>query len=818
MDNFLKDLRYAVRMLLKNPGFTAVAVLSLGLGIGLNTTIFGFVNALLLRPPSVEAPVNLLEVWNWNRKAGSSPEAYMPLSYPDYAYYRDHNRSFAGLLAYDADASSVNWNAAAAAEMIRGQLVSGNFFAVLGVKAALGRTFLPEEDQTPGTHPVVVLSHRFWRARLASDPNALGKILTLNAHPFTVVGIAPADFAGPVAGLAPDFWTPMMMFGQITHNPDLLTSRDSYWLFGIGRLKPAVTISQAGADLSLLAHQLGNVYPDTNKNIDAATFSVGPTPGPFRSYVTAFTSLFMTVVGLVLLIACANAANLLLAKALARRREMAIRSALGARRGRLVRQILTESVLLAFLGGGVGVVLALWSAPILLKFTPPTVPIQLDVPIDWRVLGFTLVISLLTGAIFGLAPALQSSKHDLVIALKDEVYGSYRKSRLRSLLVVSQVSLCLVLLISAALCLRSLLRAQSMDPGFETSNRLAATFELKTLAYSEQQGREFYERLLERVRALPLVQSAALADYLPLGTASRGGLVSIEGHAPPPGESGFPLNTCDVGPEYFRTMGIPILRGREFSARDDRNMPRVVIINQAMANRFWAGRDPVGLQLRMGAPGSGEDYQIIGVAKTGKYRTLSEEPRPFAYFSILQRYHSKATLVVHTAGDPRPVMAAVRAEARVLDPNLAVAGMVTFEQRMAFALFTAQITGTLLGAFGLLALMLATVGLYSVIAYSVSQRTREIGVRMALGAESRDVMKLVVGQGAVLALIGVGFGLVVAFSLTRFLSSLLYGVSATDPLAFMGVSAVFLAVAIFASYLPARRAVKVDPMIALRYE
>ncbi|HEV8132145.1 MAG TPA: ABC transporter permease [Acidobacteriota bacterium] len=818
METLLQDLRFGLRMLLKNPGFTAAAMLSLGLGIGVNTTIFTFVNALLLRPPSVEAPGDLLEVWNWNRKAGSSIEAYLPLSYPDYLYYRNQNRSLAGLLAYDGDSSSVNWNMGGEAAMIRGQLVSGNFFSVLGVKAALGRTFLPEEDRTPGTHPVVILSHRFWSERLASDPNVVGKALTLNGHSFTVVGVTPADFSGMVAGLVPDFWAPMMTAQQITHRPDQLTTRNSYWLLVVGRRKPGVTASQAGADLTLVARQLEKTYPDTDKVIDVAVFSAASVPGPFRGYVAAFTGLFMAVVGLVLLIACANAANVLLAKALSRSREMAVRAAMGARRARLVRQMLTESVLLGLFSGGIGVMLALWTAPALLKLKPPTVPIRLDVPMDWRVLGFTFLVSLLAGMIFGLAPALQSSKHDLVTALKDEVYGSYRKSRLRSLLVVAQVALCLVLLIAAGLCLKSFLRAQSIDPGFEIRNRLAVTFDLRTLAYSEQQGRQFYERLLERVRALPSVESAALADYLPLGTASRGTSVSIEGHTPPPGQEGIPINTFDVGPDYFRAMGTPVLRGREFGRKDDASAPRVVIINEAIASRFWRGRDPVGLRLKAGAPGGWQNYEIIGVVKTGKYRTLSENPRPFAYFSLLQRYHSKQTLIAHTADDPRSVMAAVQREVRSLDPNLAIVEMVTLQQHMAFALFTAQVTGTLLSALGLLATVLAMLGLYGVIAYSVSQRTREIGVRMALGAGQRDVMKLVVGQGAMLALIGVGIGLAAAFALTRFLSSLLYGVRATDPLTFTVVSVLFLAVAIFASYLPARRAANVDPMVALRYE
>ena len=564
MQTLIQDLRYAVRMLLKNPGFTAIAVLTLGLGVGANTAIFNFTNALLFRPPAVGARDRLVEIWTRNTKARSAFEAYMTLSFPEYVYYRDHNQVFSDVMAFDADPGFINWNHAGQGQLAQGQFVSGNFFTGLGVKPALGRIFLPEEDKTPGTHPVVVLSHRFWTQQFGSDPNALGKSITLNGTSFTVVGVAPPEFNGMLVGMAPDFWMPIMMEPLIQHDPEMLERRGAHRFLGLGKLRPGVTRARAGADLSLLARQLERAYPDSNRNIDAAVFPATLVPGPFRGYVGAFTGLLQVVVAFVLLIACANAAHLFLAQSAARRHEMAIRSAIGASRWRLIRQTLTESLLISTLAGMAGFLLAQWATPFLLRFKPARIPIELNVAPDWRVFAFTMGLSLFAGIVFGLAPALKGSKFNLTPALKEGIQGGgRRRSRLQAGLLVAEVALCFVLLIGGGLCLRSLLNAQSIDPGFKVANRLVATLDLQSLNYAEDKGKRFYETLAGNIKNLPGVTSVTIASYLPLEPELSGLTINVEGRQPPPGEDGFGVQYFDVGPDFFSTMGTTLLRGRE---------------------------------------------------------------------------------------------------------------------------------------------------------------------------------------------------------------------------------------------------------------
>ncbi len=661
-----QDLRFGVRMLLKRPGFTAIVVLSMALGIGANATIFSFVNELLLRPPAVDRPEQLLEVWNHRRQGGSSFSSFEALNYPQYEHYRDHNRVFSGMVAFDPGPALISWSRNGQGEIIHGHYVSGNFFESLGVNAMLGRTFAPEEGRTPGTHPVVVIGHAFWQGQLGGDPKVIGSTMMFNGISFNVIGIAPGDFAGLMIGVRPDVWIPLMMAPQTRRNQELLTNRTAYWLFSAGRLKPGLTAAQAEADLKVLARRFAQAYPDSNEMYETAISPTTLLPGPARGYAITFSGLLMIVVALVLSIACANTASFLLARTNARRSELAVRSALGASRSRLFRQAMAESVLLACLSGGLGWILMKWTAPLLLLLTPPSLPIRFAFSSDYRVFGFTLLVSLLAALLFGLAPAWQGSRVDLATSLKDGMSArGAGKSRLRSLLVVGQVAICSLLLVGAGLCLRSLIHAQSIDLGFESGNRLIASLDLSSLGYSKAGGRAFF---------------------------------------------------------------------------------------------------------------------------------------------------------VKTSSDPASLLAALRREIGALDPNVAPTHLGSLRGHLAFALFPVRAASILISIFGLLALVLALAGLSGLIAYSVSRRTREIGIRMALGAETRDVLKMMIGEGILLTLIGMAIGLVAAIGLTRFLSDLLYGVSAIDPLTFSVIALLLIGNALVACWVPARRATKIDPLVALRCE
>jgi putative ABC transport system permease protein len=821
METLWQDLRYAIRTLGKTRGLTAVAILSLALGIGANTTIFTFINGLLLRPPMVHDPERLLEVWQRNTTRGSGIGSDMQLSFPEYEHYRDHNSTFTEMGAFTGETPAMIWNRAGEGETLRAALVSANFFSILGVQPALGRGFLREEDRDATAAPVVVLSHAMWEQRLGSDPAIVGKTLTLNGGSYTVVGVAPAAFTGLIVGFSPDVWTPMSM--QRAVSPGLnLSERRMHWLLAIGRLKPGVTRQQAAADLAVLGQQLARDFPETNKNLMPDVVPVELVPSPFRGVAGGISAVLMAIVGLVLLIACANVANLLLAKASSRRREVAVRMALGANRRRLVQQLLTESVLIAAISGVIGLLLSLWVAPLLLSLRPASLAFVVNVSPDIRVLAFTLLASIATGIVFGLAPALQQSKSNQVENLKDgSAHGGSSRSRLRNALVVAQVTACVVLLVGASLCLRSLLNARSIDPGFDIRNTVAGGLNVQTFGYDQSRGRAFYARLLERVRAIPGVRSASLADHLPLGQIMRMQGVEIDGYEgprAPSGMRGLPLDMALVGPDYFDAMGISVLSGRSFKNTDDEKAPPVVVINQQMSERFWPHQNPVGQFVTlMGSEGSRTRAEIVGVVKTGKYASLGEDPKSFFYRPLLQEYEPGAQLIVRTAGDT-PIIDALRHEVRALDPRMALVGVETLEQHMQLPLFPARAAGLLLGLFGLLALTLAIVGLYGVMSYSVSQRTREIGVRMALGAQRIDVVRLILGQGLRLTLTGMAIGVVCSVALTWVLRSVLYGISATDPVSFLAVAIVLTMVAAIASYVPARWATRVDPIRALRTE
>jgi len=812
------DLRYAIRMLLKGPGFTAVAVLSLSLGIAANATIFSFVNALLFRPAPVEAPSELWQVWRQKLKGGSTFDRYQGLSYPVYAFFREHNQSFLSLAAFDPETPFVSWNRAGIGQPIQCQFVSGNLFKVCRVKMTLGRAFDSEEDRQPGANPVAVISQAFWKTALAGDPDIAGKTLTVNGVSLTVVGVAPAEFRGLFATLSPDLWAPFMMAPSVLHDPEWHTRTGAFSHFGVGRLKPGVSVEQAQAELTTLTRRLEETDPIHHRDFAAAVFPSTMVPTPFRGFVKAFGAVLMVAVFMVLLIGCANAANLMLARSISRRREIAVRASIGASRFRLMRQLLIESMLLALLVGGLGLLLTSWFGSALMQLVPPTLPIRPEFSLDKYVLAFTTLISLFTAFLFGLVPAWQGTRVDLASALKDESPTGTKRSRFADVLVAGQVAVCLVLLIAGGLCLRSLFNAQTVNLGFETRNRVTAEMNLKDYGYSMEQVDRFNAAFIERVAAIPNVQSAAVADFLPLDSRYLAISFNVEGREAPPGQEGFNIQTFNVGPDYFATMGTRLLKGREFSSLDREGAPAVAIINQAMADRFWPGQEAIGQRLIQGKPGQGTTHEIVGLVETGKYRTLDERPQPIVFRCRLQERGPRSTFVAHLRGDPQSALVAIRGVVQELDSRLSLSRLGTLDQHLVLALFPTRTMGLLFSLFGLIAGLLAVSGLFGVIAYSVSQRTREIGIRVALGAQRTDVRAMVLRQGMKLTSIGILVGVAGAVAATRLLRNQLFGVSPIDPVTFTVVPLLLCAVALLACCIPAHRAAKVDPMVALRCE
>jgi macrolide transport system ATP-binding/permease protein len=811
METLVQDIRYAFRAMLKSPGFTAIAVLSLALGIGANAAIFSLVNAILFRPLPVSEPARLVDVIPIRQ--GSE---FNNFSYPIYRDFRDRNEVFDGLAVYRFSPMSLSREGNN--ERIWGYLVSGNYFDLLGVKPAAGRFFTQEEDRVPGASPVAVLSYGCWQRRFGGDPNLVGKEITINSHRFDVVGIAPEGFGGTVLIFTPEIWVPVMMARHIEPGSDWLNQPSNGVLFAFGRLKPGVSEAQATQSLSALMTSLVSVYP----HLEGLTVELSP-PGlvlpMLRNGTLAFSFVLMAAVGLVLLIACTNLANMLLARATRRRKEIAIRLSLGAGRARLIRQLLTESVLLALVGGVIGWLVALWMVNLVSAFKPPTdFTLTIDLKVDWRVLLFSLIISFISGMIFGLVPALQTTRSDLVSILKDEsAAAGHRRSRLRSALVIAQVALSLVLLVAAGLIVRSLQKVQMIGPGFKTERTITMSVDLGLQGYAAERGQEFYKELIARAEVLPGVRSASLANYLPLALNRNSMSIYIEGQ-PVPRPSDVPeIQNSSVWPKYLETMGIPLVDGREFTGQDDKKESRVVIVNETFARRYWPGQNALGKRIST-FKADGPFWEVIGVAKNGKYWSLGEDPQPFIYFPMMRDYEGSAALVVSTTTDPTSLINALRREVQQMDASLPVFGAKTMDEHMRLSLLPLRAGAWAAGSFALLALTLAGLGIYGVMAYSVSQRTREIGIRMALGATSRDVLSLVIKQGMRLAVIGLVVGLAGSLALTRLMSSVLYGVSATDAVTFALVSSLLAAVVLAACYIPARRAARVDPMIALRYE
>ncbi len=812
METFWQDLRYSLRTLLKKPGFTLTVVFTLALGIGANATIFTWIKAVLLASlPGIEQPEKLVEIWGATRNNSA-----LSSSYVDYLDYRDQNKVLSGLIAHQV--LPLNLGRSEKPERVWGAIVSGNYFDVLGVRALIGRTFLPEEDRTPNTHPVVVIGYGLWERRFGADPNVLGRTITLNEHDFTVIGVAPKDFASPFAGLALDVWTPVMMKDYVARPHFSLTDRGSRWLMVMGRLKPGATVPQAQANIAAIASHLEQEYPQTNEQMGVAVYSVLQSPFSLKQDMRPALAILMAAVAVVLLIACANVANLLLARAASRRKEIAVRLALGGSRGRLVRQMLTESFVLASLGAALGLAIAFWTARSLAAFLPPYASrASFDTRPDAVVFAFTLGLTVITTLLFGLAPTLHASKQDLVTAMKDNaatVGRGPRKVSLRHVLVVAQVALSMVALISAGLFVRSLQEAYKADPGFDPHGVLLASFDPFLSGYDESRGREFYRRLVERIRTIPGIQSVTLARRLPL---TDGGIafanVAIDGYAPAKDED-MRLNYETVGPQYFQTMRIPFVHGRDFDERDQEGAPGVVIVNETMARRYWPGGEALGRRLKL----TKDWLVIVGIAKDVKYRSLKEAPQPFLYLPLLQDYRSNMILVARTTIEPEKMSQSVRAEVAALDPGIPIFDFKTLEEHVGISLFLQRMAATLLSIFGLLALSLAAIGLYGVMAYAVSQRTRELGIRISVGAERRDIFKLILGQGLAISVVGLLAGMVAAVAVTRLTARLLYGISATDPVTFIVIALLLLCVTLLACYFPARRATKVDPMIALRFE
>ncbi|HWB95429.1 MAG TPA: ABC transporter permease [Bryobacteraceae bacterium] len=819
-----QDVRYALRSFRKSPTFTAVAILSLALGIGVNTAIFSLVNAVLLRPLPVPEPDRLISVYH--RSAHGSGQLSSS-SYPDYEYYRDHAQSLAGLMAYVR--LPVDLRQGGEVRRVSAEIATANYFSVLGVEPKLGRLLILDDDRTATA--VVVMSHRLWQSRFGGDPGIIGRSIMLNGHPFSVVGIAPPEFRGVVLdwGDPPELWLPMSTYGQAAASLarlDPLHRWNMRWLLLTGRLRPGVPLSQAAAELQTLAARASHDHPERDADASASG-SFAPVVLPTgqarfwpeaRGSVLTLLGVLLAIVGLVLLIACFNVANLLLARGARRRKELALRLALGAGHGRLIAQLLTESLLLALGGGLAGLGVAVATCRVLAAYPHPfRIPVSADLSLDWRVLLFSLLISMLTGVLFGLAPAHLAARLELAGAMKLDGAtagpGGRRRSSVRDGLVLAQVALSLVLLVAAGLFLRTLANARRSDPMFRAGNLLLSRPGMYQRGYSEERGRRFYFELRERVLRLPGVESAGFVWTMPLAGMRIDDTIEI---GPPGATQTMQVNRNRISPGWFRTLGLPLGRGRDFTPADGPGSPRVAIINEAMARRFWPGQDPLGRQFGVGTPPA--PVTVVGIVRDGKMSSFREEIRPCFYLPVAQSYIPEMTLAIRTASAPLAILPGLEREINAIDPEVPLSGIATLESYLNTTLSQERMTAVLASCLGLVALVLAAIGIYGVVAFSVAQRTREIGIRMALGAQREEVLGLVLRRGLLPVLLGVAAGCGAAVVLTRFAGALLYGVSPTDWETYGLVSLGLLAVALAAAWIPARRASRVDPLVALRYE
>jgi predicted permease len=807
MESLLKDLRYALRMLRKNPGFTVAALITLALGIAANTTIFSWINATLLNPiPGVSRPSEMVAVEMG--RAGS-------FSYPDFLDLRDRGKSFAGLTAFAFAPASLTGDGKP--ERIWATMVTANYFDVLGVKPDLGRGFLAGEDKSPEGAPVAVISDRLWRLRFGGDPAIVGKTIHLNTHSLTIVGVTPPIFQGSTSGLRFDLWVPLPTAQHLAESAkELLASRGDTWLNVLGRLNSGRSREQAQSEATLLFQQIAGQFPDSHRGANIVTlYPLWRAPNGANGFFSTLLPILMGIAGVVLLLACSNVANFLLLRGLSRQREISIRLSLGAGRFRLIRQLLVENILLSLAAGAIALPITLWTSRKFMDFAPTTnIPIWISVSVDRRVLIATLFITLASGILFGILPALRASGMNPASVLKDEsgaLAGGRRKARLSSGLAVAQVALSLILLVSAGLFVRSFHATQLFDPGFNPRNVLLQSYDLFPNGYTPAEGMTFDRQVLDRVEAVPGVVSAGLADWVPLGFSSNSDSFNPEGYVPRPHEA-VSAGVAHVSPGYFGTVGVPLLGGRDFSAHDSADSQTVVVINEALADKYWPGQSPVGKRIQI----EGRWAVVIGEARTTHYYDLNERPQPFIYLPLYQFYSSGVILHVRTAADPLASAGAIEKAVHKLNPDLPLFDVALMTSRVGVSSFVQRMAGAFVGAFGIIALVLAAVGIYAVIAYSTKQRTHEVGIRMALGARRKDVLHLILGQGAKITLLGVGIGLAVTIATARLMATLLYGVSATDLVTYAGVAVVLTVVALTASLIPALRATRVDPVLALR--
>jgi len=808
METILRDVRHSLRMLLKSRSFAAVAIFTVALAIGANTAIFSVVYAVL-RPLSYRNPEQLMVVNSTNLKRGL-PQ--IGVSFPDYLDWKNQNSSFEQLAALRN--ASFNLTGVGEPERLSGLFVTASLFPVLGVEPALGRTFIPEDD-APGGSTSVIISHDLWQRRFSSDPGIINKALTLEGENFNIIGVMRPDLRFPPDDdLRRDVWVPLSLFPERQ-----LKNRGRHFLTVVGRLKPDASQEQAQAEMNTIATRLEQEYPETNSGYGVRIISLyEDTVGTVRKSLY----ILLGAVGLVLLIACGNVANLLLARSAAREREIAIRSALGASRRRLVRQLLTESLFLSLIGGAFGLLLAYGGTRFLIANTPPgTIPRLEEVGMDWRVLIFSFLISVLTGLIFGIMPSLHAAKVDLTTSLSEGARGSTEGGRGRSFrtaLMIAEVSLALLLLIGAGLLIKSFERLRQVDKGFESDKLLTASVALSEVKYEEPpQQVAFFQQLLQKLETTPGVQYAGAASDVPLLGRDSYENVFIEGRPVEKSSDALQAGGQVVTPNYFRAMGIPLRKGRPLTDEDVAGKPMSVVINETMANRLWPGEDPLNKRISAAGP-TGPWMTVVGVVKDIRYRGLNTEPRLEMYVSYQQLPVDSMTLVLRTTSDPGAFGTALRNQVWALDKDQPVTAIKTMDEAVSDSIARERFNMQLITIFALVALVLAAVGIYGVMSYYVVQRTHEIGILLALGAQPLDVLKLVVKQGMMRALLGVAIGLVGAFILTRVVAGLLFGVSPTDPATFLGVSFLLTFVALMACYIPARRAAKVDPMTALRHE